>query len=109
MSVHNGGFKFISSPTAAQPSKKKRRAELSIAAPQKEKEPTAEAPGVLYQGKDAKLVAFLFVLARDHLPIGAIEAVMENHIGKIVANGNQPLFADGNMANWAIDLAKRLG
>jgi len=50
-----------------------------------------------------KLVSFLYVLMRDHLPCGAIEEIMLKHITNKETN-----FCNGWLANHAKDIAERL-
>lgn len=105
MKSHDG-FQLFTNHSPSNQQSKKRRRPMEVAAPEA-KAPHPEPAAVLYQGADAKLVAFMYILARDHMPTGSIETLMENHVGKLAASGD-PLFTDGNMAKWAINLAQRL-
>lgn len=52
------------------------------------------------------LVAFLYVLARDHLTTGTIEEIIGSHVEPIT---NEPtVFTNGWLARWAQDVANRL-
>ena len=54
---------------------------------------------------DRPLVAFLYELARDHLPNGAIEGFLD----RIATRPNRPFqFTNGWLAEWAQDAADRL-
>lgn len=54
---------------------------------------------------DRPLVAFLYLLARDHLPTGVIE---EAAAGRIDKSRGRTQFTNGHLARWAQDLARRL-
>lgn len=54
---------------------------------------------------DRPLVSFLYILARDHVPIGVIEQIIVDQL--IVAEPGAA-FTNGWIANWAKDLADRL-
>lgn len=56
-------------------------------------------------GDERPLVSFLYILARDYLPIGVIEEIIVEHL--IVAEPGSE-FTNGWMANWAQNLADRL-
>ncbi len=49
-----------------------------------------------------KLVTFLYILMRDHLPLGEVEGIMMNHI-----NDKESTFTNGWLANYAKDIARR--
>lgn len=51
---------------------------------------------------DRPLVAFLYELARDHLPVGAIEGMMHDWTPEGC------MFTNGWLAAWAQDAADRL-
>ena len=52
------------------------------------------------------LVLFLYLLARDHLPVGAIEKVMgEVEIASVLG---ETIYTNGWLAQWAQDASKRL-
>lgn len=58
---------------------------------------------------ERRLVAFLYVLMRDHLTPGHVEEIMRSHIEV----GNRPLgepvmYTNGWLASYAQDLADRL-
>lgn len=46
---------------------------------------------------DARLVAFLYVLLRDHLPSGVVERIMMDHVEKLVERDGtmEPVYARG--------------
>lgn len=56
--------------------------------------------------KADKLQAFLYILARDHLNLGQIESIMENHIEKLVEP--EIIYTNGHLAKYSIELADRL-
>lgn len=51
------------------------------------------------------LVAFLYILIRDHVLPGDLEAIMKNMLPK---EGDEALFCNGWIATYAKDLAERL-
>jgi hypothetical protein len=51
-----------------------------------------------------RLVEFLYILARDELPIGTIESIMWDH----VSGGEPDEYCNPWLEAWARDLAKRL-
>ena len=51
------------------------------------------------------LVSFLYILLRDHLPAGSVEAIMQQHVE---AESQQTQFTNGYIASYAKDLATRL-
>ena len=51
-----------------------------------------------------KLVSFLYVLMRDHLPAGAVEEIML----KQVELKGESVFTNGWLAEYSKDIAKRL-
>jgi hypothetical protein len=51
------------------------------------------------------LVSFLYILMRDHLPIGEIESIMKDHVYK---KSKDCQFTNGWLAEYAKDMAKRL-
>ncbi len=53
-----------------------------------------------------RLVALFYILARDHLPIGEINAILKHHTDK--TRGKDVEFCDVHLAAWARDCAKRL-
>lgn len=54
---------------------------------------------------DRDLVAFLYLLGRDHLPLGAIEEAARLQVGQYPASRQ---FTNGHLARWAQGLADRL-
>lgn len=52
-----------------------------------------------------RLVAFLYILARDYLTIGQIEAIMEKHVELLKS---KPKYSSAVLERYAHDLAKRL-
>jgi len=52
-----------------------------------------------------KLVSFLYILARDHMTVGAIEGLWINHVEP---DRGKSMFTNGWLAQWADDLADRL-
>jgi hypothetical protein len=52
------------------------------------------------------LVGFLYVLARDELPVGRIEELYDRFRP---TEGVECMFTNGWLANWAKDMADRLG
>lgn len=52
------------------------------------------------------LVAFLYVLARDHLPVGTIEMLLRDHVEKM--NGQTPVFSSPHLEALAREWARRL-
>lgn len=51
-----------------------------------------------------RLVEFLYILARDELPMGALEDIMWNHV-----NGGEPdSYCNTYLEGWARNMAKRL-
>jgi hypothetical protein len=52
---------------------------------------------------DDPLVAFLYVLMRDHIPVGIAERLVEMHSYEDTTS-----FTNGWLANYAKDLAARL-
>lgn len=56
--------------------------------------------------KNKKLVSFLYILMRDHLPSGAVEGIMENHVKKI--DKKKPVFTNEHLKAHAVELAERL-
>lgn len=48
------------------------------------------------------LVSFLYELLRDHLPAGTVEALVRN------SHSDNWTYTNGYLANYAIDIAKRL-
>lgn len=53
-----------------------------------------------------ELVAFLYVMLRDHLPAGTIEQVMVEHVGK--GRGKEREYSNRHLAAYARELAVRL-
>lgn len=51
-----------------------------------------------------KLTDFLYILMRDHLPLGTVEKIYQEHI----THEKQCQFCNGYLASYAKDLAKRL-
>lgn len=52
------------------------------------------------------LTIFLYVLMRDHVPSGAIEKILQDHVAK--AAGQRSVFSSPFLRDYAIDLARRL-
>ena len=50
-----------------------------------------------------KLVTFIYILVRDHIPMGKIESIMQEHV-----NDKEALFTNGYLARYSKDVAKRL-
>jgi hypothetical protein len=55
---------------------------------------------------DSKLVAFLYELMRDHLPLADVETLVRRQID--VSKENTAVYTNGWLAKYAEDLAKRL-
>ena len=52
---------------------------------------------------DNKLVEFLYILMRDHLPAGKVEGIMIDHV-----TGGENNYTNGWLATYAKDIARRL-
>lgn len=52
---------------------------------------------------NSRLVSFLYQLMRDHLPPGVVENLVWD------CENPEALFTNGYLANYAIDVARRLG
>jgi len=52
---------------------------------------------------DDKLVSFLYILLRDHLPSADVEEIVREH-----TSNNEMLFTNGWLAEYAKDIAGRL-
>ena len=55
-----------------------------------------------------KLVQFLYVLLRDHVPSGVVEGIMEGHVEKMSSINGQTYYTNGYLADHALDIAIRL-
>lgn len=77
-----------------------------------DKPPTTKGPTIRERsGKvdsKSKLVAFIYLIMRDHVPPGEIEELMREHVHLIKADENVE-FSNGWMAEHAKDVARRLG
>lgn len=51
-----------------------------------------------------RLVAFLYILGRDHLPLGKIEEIMVEHVEK----GEIYNFSNGALEHYAKHISRRL-
>lgn len=54
------------------------------------------------------LVAFLYILMRDHLPVGEVEGIISNHVGQGEDRGCVSHYSNGWLAKYAEYLAGRL-
>jgi hypothetical protein len=54
------------------------------------------------------LVLFLYILGRDHLPLGAVEGIMEGHVEPIMQDRLDTTFSSPQLEAWAIDVARRI-
>ena len=52
-----------------------------------------------------KLVMFLYILMREHLPSGRVERIMEEHVDEI---HHIPIYENGYLAEHAANIAGRL-
>lgn len=52
------------------------------------------------------LASFLYVLMRDHLPIGIVESLVQDHAEK--CDGKVPMFSNQHLAAYAYELAGRI-
>lgn len=68
---------------------------------------SAEPAMLLHEGADRKLVALLYVLIRDHVPAGKVEAVMRDYVDPLGVDG-RPLFSNACLGSYASELAARL-
>lgn len=59
--------------------------------------------GLCSRKSDKRLAVFLYLLARDHLPMGAIESLLRE-----AEREGEPVFSTTTLASWALDSAKRL-
>lgn len=57
---------------------------------------------------NSKLVAFLYLLGRDGLPLGVIEELFRKNINKDGEFDPDSQYSNGWLARWAEDLAERL-
>lgn len=55
---------------------------------------------------DGRLVQFLYILLRDHLPAGAVEGIMLNHVDKTA--GLEITYSNHHLADYARELAARI-
>ena len=56
-------------------------------------------------GSTSKLVSFLYELMRDEVPAGIVERILNNSTGP---ESEHCTFTNGYLAQYAIDVAKRL-
>jgi len=56
-------------------------------------------------GEDRFLAGFLYILARDHLTLGQIEKIMEEHIDKLEEG---VVFNSDILGQYAVELTARL-
>jgi hypothetical protein len=54
-----------------------------------------------------RLVAFLYILLRDELPAGRIEAVLVDHVERVPPGGSS-VFSNAHLESYARELAERL-
>ena len=55
-----------------------------------------------------KLVVFLYILMRDHIPCGVIESIYKEHIVLSHEYIKEFLFSNGWLAEYAKDIVNRL-
>jgi altronate dehydratase len=57
-----------------------------------------------------RLVEFLYILMRDHLPAGVVEGILQKHVSGCSGDGDtvENLYTNGYLANYATDVAERL-
>jgi hypothetical protein len=69
---------------------------------------TSERPGGYAQAveSDSRLMAFLYILMRDHLPPGVVEGIMVDHVE--VAAGMQHMYSNDFLAAYAYEIEQRL-
>jgi hypothetical protein len=63
---------------------------------------------LLYHHPHEKLIQFLYVLCRDYLTLGDIEDIVKKHTKKTNFEGCTS-FSNSHLAEYVIDVAKRLG
>jgi hypothetical protein len=63
-----------------------------------------EASGSIKES--SKLVAFIYELVRDHLPLGVVEELINNQ--KEISEENQAVYTNGWLAQYARYCAQRL-
>ncbi len=56
-------------------------------------------------GEDRLLAGFLYILARDHLTLGQIERIMQDHISKLEEG---VVFTSDVLGQYAVELTARL-
>ena len=56
--------------------------------------------------KTDPLVSFLYILARDHLPLGEVERIMKEHVEKVEVG--ETTFSNNFLAEYALALADRM-
>lgn len=72
--------------------------------------PIEDIPGTRagYTPADApleRLTLFLFVLLRDHVPVGKVESILRKHVRRVFDElGKQPAFAEGEGGLHALAL-----
>ncbi len=54
----------------------------------------------------ARLESFLYILGRDHLPLGVVEKILRDHVES--TGDNNLVFTNEDLAKWAQRVAKRL-
>ncbi|MGH9716417.1 MAG: hypothetical protein ACRD4R_06790 [Candidatus Acidiferrales bacterium] len=57
-------------------------------------------------GRTTRLVTFLYILLRDHLPAGDVEAIIVNHVEKFP--DRRPIFSNPFVEEYAREIASRL-
>ena len=57
-----------------------------------------------YNSDDA-LISFLYILGRDHLPLGVIEEIMRKDVEAVAG---EVMYTNGWLAEWAEDVAARI-
>jgi hypothetical protein len=58
--------------------------------------------------KAEKLLTFMYILLRDHLPAGTVESIMVHHVEKQVELGLSPIFSNPFVEAYARELVGRL-
>lgn len=53
---------------------------------------------------ESKIVLLLYLLARDHFPVGELESVVD----AVAESGNPAVFTNGWLAQWAMDAEFRI-
>jgi hypothetical protein len=55
-----------------------------------------------------RLVAFLHVLMRDHVPPGVVESLMVEHAEKTIGPYQKDAYTNKHLAKYAVEISKRL-